>query len=114
MAQTIIDGEYSFEYGLKILTQIDPRDINKITLERKKCFKKTVGGSIDFKVSFINGEEIMVINSFAMGFNGCTVLATAQALNHFGISKKEADKVFSCPERRIIFKIDHSPKRFRF
>ena len=105
MAQTIIDGKYSFEYGLKILTQIDPRDINKITLERKKGFKKTVGGSIDFKVSFINGEEIMVINSFAMGFNGCTVLATA---------KKEADKVFSCPERRIIFKIDHSPKRFRF
>ena len=114
MAQTIIDGKYSSEYGLKILMQIDPMDINQITLERKKYFKKTVGGSIDFKVSFVNGEEIMVINSFGMGFNGHTVQATAQALNHFGISKKEANKVFNCLEKRIIFKIDYLPKRFRF
>lgn len=114
MEQTIIDGKHSSEYGLKILKQIDPKDIKQITLIREKYFKKTVGGSIDFKVSFVNGNEIIVINSFGMGFYGLTVQATAQALTHFGITSKEANNVFNCLEKKIIFKIDHSQKRFRF
>lgn len=113
MALAIINAQDSFENGLKILGNFNLPDVQTITLCRKKYFKRENGGPVSMTITCSNEFQITIINSFGMGLTGQTAEATIKAVVKLGVPLKEAQKIYTCHDKRLIFDLNKKKKRLK-